>query len=228
MPHKQRVAVCIPSGETWCAPMAFQSLCLGIHSAPQLEVIPFNVRGDDTAQGRNRLVRLALEAGAHWLLWLDADMIFPPDALAQLLAHDTSIVGADYRRRAPPFAPIGLLLHPDDPTGLPAFNTPQARAKTTGIAERAILGLGLLLVHARVFRKLPAPWFARTWTKEHVTDDNPDGFSTEDSYFCYCARQAGFHVMVDLDLTAQVQHIGSAVVPWHLPGAPDGPNEVAA
>jgi glycosyltransferase involved in cell wall biosynthesis len=210
MHAKQRVAICIPSGESWMAPMAFQATCLAIHSAAFVNVIPLNIRGDDTAQARNRLVRYALQAGAEWLLWIDADMVFPPDALMQLLGHGVDIIGADYRRRAPPFDRIGVPV-------------PGIHSKDERRDEMLMLGLGLFLTRASVFNTLPSPWFGRTWRKEHATPDNPDGFSTEDTYFCGVARHYGYRIWCDVDLTAQVQHVGEAIVPWRLPGAPDGP-----
>ena len=214
---KPRVAVCIPCGDSWKAPMAFQSLCLGIQSAPHTQILPLIIIGDDTAQARNALVRAALAEDADYILWIDADMIFPPDALLRLLAHKRDIVGADYRRRVPPFGKIGLSIHPDDPKGLPMFKGEKGATQKTGLVERAIIGLGLMLVRADVYRALPAPWFVRIYTPEHATADNPDGFSTEDSYFCQVARMKDYRIWCDLDLTAQVLHVGEAVVPWQLP-----------
>lgn len=198
--------------------MAFQAGCLAVHSAPLTDLFFVNVRGDDTAHGRNRMTEWALNAGADWLLWLDADMVFPPDALARLLAHDVDIVGADYRRREAPFDRIGLFVHPDDKRGLPEFRTVEAQSQTTGLAERGMLGLGLFLVRANVFRKLPAPWFQRVYVAKNATPDNPLGFCTEDSFFCNYARYHGFRVWCDLDLSAEVQHVGEAAVPFRMPG----------
>lgn len=212
-----RVAVCVPCGDTWKAPMAFQALCLGIQSAPHAQVTPLIIVGDDTAQARNALVRSALAEDADYILWIDADMIFPPDALLRLLKHNRDIIGADYRRRVPPFGKIGLSIYPDDPKGLPMFKGEKGATQKTGLVERAILGLGLLLVRAEVYRALPTPWFARIYRPEQATADNPDGFSTEDSYFCQVARMNDYRIWCDLDLTAQVLHVGEAVVPWQLP-----------
>lgn len=222
MPANQRVAICIPSGESWKAPMAFQATCLAIHSAPHVKVLPINVRGEDTAQGRNRLVRLAQQTGAEWILWIDADMVFPPEALMRLLAHNLDIVGVDYRLRAPPFRRIGLFLRDDDKMRATHVTRKEAEAQTTGLLEMAVLGLGFMLMRATVFEKLSSPWFGRQWTREHASLGNPDGFSTEDSYFCNVARHHGYAVWCDLDLSAQIQHVGEAAVPFDLPGAADG------
>lgn len=212
---KPRVAVCVPSGDSWKAPMAFQMLCLGIASAPHALLSSLIVVGDDTCQARNAMVRAAMAEHMEWILWVDNDMIFPPNALLRLLTHGRDIVGADYRRRSPPFAKIGLMVNPDDPKGLPMFKGDRG-TQTSGLVERAMLGLGLLLVRTEVFKALPAPWFARTYIPENATEENQDGFSTEDSYFCYMARSRDFRVWCDLDLSAQVLHVGEAAVPWEM------------
>ena len=49
---------------------------------------------------RAQLAYLALHGGDFTHLWLvDADMEFPPDTLARLLAHDVDLVGAAYNYR---------------------------------------------------------------------------------------------------------------------------------
>ncbi len=207
MSAKQRVAVCVPSGNTWTAPMAFQALCLAIHATAHVHVMPIMLAGDDTAQARNKLVRMARRAGADWVLWLDNDMVFPPDSLVRLLAHDLDIVGVDYRSRGAPFRRIGVFLD----------GSKESRERDSGLLEMGVIGFGLILMRAAMFEQMPSPWFARTWAKEHSSLGNPDGFSTEDAYFCHCARQYGHRTWCDLDLSKEVQHVGEAVVPFDLP-----------
>lgn len=212
------VALCIPSGESWKGATAFAALCLGILSAEAVNLCPINVRGQDTAEARNQMVAMALQEGADWLLWIDADMVFPPDALIRLLAHDRDIVGADYRLRAPPYPKIGLAVNPDDPLGAPLQLSAVEDAVTTGLVKRAVLGLGLLLVRASVFSGAPGPWFVRGWLPDNARSDNPFGFTTEDSVFCAMARARGIDVWCDLDVSADVLHVGEMMVPWQLGG----------
>lgn len=209
------VALCIPSGENWKGATAFAALCLGIASDMHVNLCPINVRGTDTAHARNQMVRMAREQGVDWTLWIDADMVFPPAALLRLLAHDKDIVGADYRLRTPPYPKIGLAIDPANPQG-PALQLSAAdEAITTGLVERAVLGLGLLLVRTSVFTE-DGPWFMRGWLPQNTRSDNPDGFTTEDSFFCAYARHRGHRVWCDLDLSAEVLHVGEMMVPWQL------------
>ncbi len=205
----ERVALCIPSGDTWKALTAFHLMSLGAYTAPSTTLMPINVRTQDTAESRNQMTAAALEEGADWLLWIDADMVFPPDGLIRLLAHDKDIVGADYRRRAPPYPRIGKLV--------------DAHAPDRGLVEVSMLGLGFMLIRANVLRRMERPWFLRMWLLEHATPDNPSGFSTEDGYFCGHARYLGYQVWADMDLSREVGHIAEAPISWNLSG--DNPIE---
>lgn len=210
---KPKVAICIPSSETWKAQFAFQAFCLAVESTNAgIDLVPINHRGGDAAENRNNMVRLGREQKVEWFLFFDADMTFPPDALVRLLRWNIDVVGADYRYRAHPFTKIGT--NPVDSRPYPLDHVDP----TEGLVERGMLGLGLLLVRAGVFEKLPAPWFARTWIPEQATPDNPYGFATDDCYFCHYCRYHGFKVWCDMGLTQQVQHIGEIYVPWQMKG----------
>ena len=194
--------------------MAFQTVCLAIAStAAGITLIPINHRAGDAAENRNRMVALGREQGADAFLFLDADMVFPPEALIRLLQARVPIVGADYRNRVQPFGKLGT-----SPEG-PAYG-PDHVDPPRGLVKRGMLGLGLVLVRAHVFDVLPEPWFARTWIKEVATADNPNGFATDDCYFFHFCRHHGFDVWCDLDLTREVAHLGEIVVPWDKAGTP--------
>ncbi len=199
---RERVAICIPSGDTWKALTAFHLMSLGAYSAPHVTILPINVRGQDTAEARNQMTAAALHEGAEWLLWIDADMVFPPNGLIRLLAHNVDIVGADYRRRSPPYPRLGKPVDPASPY--------------RGLVEFSFLGLGFLLIRAKVLRTMSRPWWVRMWLLEHASADNPSGFATEDNYFCGYARSLGFKVWADLDLSREVGHIAEAPIPWDL------------
>jgi hypothetical protein len=199
---KPKVALCIPSGDTWKALMALHTMSLGAYSASFATLMPINIRTQDTAEARNQMTAAGLAEGADWFLWIDADMAFPPDSLARLLAHDVDIVGADYRRRATPFPRIGK---PVDPA-----------APYNGLVEVTMLGLGLMLIRAEVLRRMGRPSFVRAWLLDHATPNNPSGFSTEDGYLCGHARHLGYKVWADLDLSNDVGHICEAPVPWDM------------
>lgn len=209
----------MPSGENWKGQTGFDLFCLGVRTGPHADLIPMNVRGSDPAEARNGMAEMALTHGIDWMLWIDADMAFPPEALLRLLAHDVDIVGADYRLRTPPHPRIGLVVDPEDPTGQTYMNPPgDGNDRATGLAERALLGLGFLLTRASVFDGWGPPWFARVWDMRNARSDNPRGFGTDDAFFCVNARHRGFKVWCDLDLSNDVHHVTESLVPWVLGG----------
>jgi hypothetical protein len=206
-----KVALCIPSGETWKAIMAFSMVCLAAHSTSAgIELQPINVRGGDAAENRNRMTQAGRENGADWFLYVDADMCFPSDSLIRLLKWDKDIVGADYRYKSNPFSKLGT--KPDGTGQYP----PDHVDPIEGLVERGMLGLGMLLVRASVIEKMPPPWFIRTWIPDFATPDNPYGFGTDDSFFCNYAHYHKFQVWCDMGLTQNIQHIGEAIVPWQM------------
>jgi len=220
-PRRPRVALCIPAYDGWRAEMGFDALRLAIHSAPLVDLTVAFTRGQDTSEARNYLVDQILHRdGAEAvdaILWIDADMMFPPDALIRLLLHRVPIVGADYRLRGQPFPRLGMRVDPDNPFG--KYKFPSADDPKTGLDDAmAVLGFGLLLTRMRVYQhpEWQRPWFMRTWNPQARRVDNPTGFSTEDTNFCTMARLCGFKVCCDLDLSAEVSHIGQMTIPWNL------------
>lgn len=66
------------------------------------------VTGADLASNRNRLAERALEWGAHFILWADADHVFPDHALIRLFSLNLPVVGCSYPTRVPPLLPTAL------------------------------------------------------------------------------------------------------------------------
>ena len=111
-----KVALCIPV-YGMCHARFTQSLAnMIVHSlaaelsdpageAVKLELETFMVSCSMLTESRHRLVAEALAWEADFMLWLDADHVFPPDTLMWLLAHNLPAVGANYPRRFTPTAP---------------------------------------------------------------------------------------------------------------------------
>lgn len=146
--------------------------------------------------GRNVLVDGFLDTKADWMLMIDSDMTFPPDALDRLALH------ADEKER-----PIvgGLCMTSD---GKPVIKRWLSNyemgnvefAPTDGqIIKVDGTGAAFLLVHRRVFEKM---------RDEPLADDQPFWFGEmclggpkrqllgEDTGFCARAQLAGFPIYV--------------------------------
>lgn len=142
--------------------------------------------GVPVALGRTDIARTALEWGADWLLYIDADMTFPANGLERLLAHGLDVVGCNYVRRSA--------------VGFTGFGDGQELQPGTGVAPVESLGLGLCLIRTTVFDRIAKPWFHEQWLDERTR-------MGEDVYFFHRLAQAGIAVHVDHDLSEEVGHI---------------------
>lgn len=140
--------------------------------------------------GRNNIVAAAQQIEATHLLFLDSDMMIPPQTLERLMSHGKAIVGATYTKRRGPFD----LTHRELDGG---------PGQLTGAALREVsrIATGCLLIDMKVFEKLTKPYFPVMWS--------PEGECiSEDNVFCDRAREQGFSVWLDMDLSREVQHLG--------------------
>ena len=143
---------------------------------------------------RTQLVSTAIMAKATHILFIDSDMRFPPDTLDRLLAHKKDIVGANYHQRTQPeycACKGDKFVSSDDKNGLDEVDS---------------VGFGVLLVDMTVFtsplRSIPKNAFSMPF------DVQSGKFVGEDIYFCTIAREKGFKVFVDHDLSQEVKHLG--------------------
>lgn len=164
-------------------------------------------------ESRHRLAAEALVWGATHMLWLDADHVFPTNAIPRLLAHNLDVVGANYARRCLPTAPTACKVVTDE-EGQDHKNlvyTTQEKADAGEVEEVDHLGFGVCLINMRVFDMLQ--------THADETDGNfmplfkfeeipgAVGMIGEDVYFFKKLRGAGAKVYVDHALSWEVGHL---------------------
>lgn len=165
--------------------MAMRSLVAGL----QIQFLHFGT--SILPFSRQVLAAKAMEIGATHVLWIDSDMGFPEDTALRLLAHRLPIVAANCMARRPPFAMTARIGDEE------VFTT----AESTGLQRVDRCGTGLVLVSTDVFKAIPLPWFYNAWLVEKSI---PQG---EDFFFCERAREAGFEIHIDHDLSKQVEHM---------------------
>lgn len=195
---KLKIAVGVPSGAYWHADMAMSMIGLMTTSLPHVGLACLSQRGSQISKQRNDLVERAMEAGADYLLQVDSDMTFPPDALMRLLAHKKDIVGATYNKRVPPYETLGYMDGPAPPPGV----------ALKGLIPALFMPGGMMLVKMSVYNKIPYPWYAENYDTLRFKDK----CMSEDYYFCEKARQHGFAVWCSMDITVQMGHIGEQIV----------------
>jgi hypothetical protein len=173
-----KVAICLPTtGIVQSATVvSLFALALASHrECAQLEIL--EIEACTVARNRNRLAEWAMQRHADFVLFIDADMTFPNNALARLLSHRKDIVGATYCRRSPP----------QDVLGCPLDGAPLKEGR---LQQFAYLPTGFLLIATRVFPAIPRPWFFDSYDPQNGVE--PDGYISQDTNFCLTARGMRF------------------------------------
>ena len=188
--HRQAEAMFVSSAMNMASRFLTAETELG-GRRPRRELWTCVVTSADLASNRNRLAERALEWGADYILWADADHVFPDHALIRLFSLDLPVVGCNYPTRVPPLLPTALGLD-----GRPVLTT--ERLAREGKVERvAALGLGLCLMRSDLLSLVPRPWFAFA-----------DGLS-EDRRFFRMLTEAGVPIHVDHSLSWEIGHVGA-------------------
>lgn len=188
----------IPSFDLVHQPMMEDTVRLAVCSTVAgIFVDPKCATGAYPETNRNNIVRSTLNHPfpVDAILWFDADMRFPPDMLVRLWKHEKDIAGAIYRERQEPYCYLGKFLDDDD-----------QHATEGGLHKMELLSGSMLLVKLDVYRKLPPPWYV------------DDGSWRDDYYFSRLARQAGYDLWCDMDLTKEIRHRGFQEIGWFQEG----------
>lgn len=162
-----------------------------------------HVRVDDL---RNEAVQIAQAAGATHLLFLDADMTWPPDVLTQMLAHhDQGVVSGLYFLKRPPHYPVAFTHGAVNLQTVAVDYTYADRILgATTLQPAALVGMGCTLIPLALCEAMPAPWF------EYRQNQQGAWTVTEDVAFCQKAAALGCPIWVDP--TVKCGHVGADVV----------------
>lgn len=168
-----------------------------------------NAVGSRIVMNRNQIVQEAYRFKATHILWIDADTQFPHNALRRLVAHDKDIVCATTSRR------IG---EDRSPAAYPLdVKSIQPMQK---LVPMKFVGFPFMLTRMSVFNKIKRPYFAEPPRRLLGIYEGKDNMSAEemyydvmpeDEYFCYQAREAGFDILCDMELSMEIGHIGTTV-----------------
>lgn len=147
---------------------------------------------------RTRLVEEARAGNCDYILWLDDDMIWPPNLAVRLVQcaekHGLDIVSGYYCTRSPHHLPLIYVINPDG-TYRPML--PKEDQRNHLMACDAT-GMGCCLMRVSLFERIEKPWF--------LLEEN----GTEDVYFMRKCMNAGISTHVDTGLPCG--HAG----PWGI------------
>jgi glycosyltransferase involved in cell wall biosynthesis len=155
---------------------------------------------------RNNMVESALEEGADYVLFIDADMRFPKDTLERLIAHGKGIIGVNATTRSSPVKATAKTLEIDEDG---TCNWKQISSKNkTGIQQADGIGCGVMLISKETLNAIPKPWFFFELLPENK-------LLGEDIYFCIKAKDVGIDTFIDHDLSQEIGHVGNYTYGWH-------------
>ncbi len=195
----KRIVIGVPSHGDWKAGfgLALSQMCMATLKHGDKEVSVVGSIGSMLSRQRHELVMNAKAQNATHLLFLDSDIIFPDDALDQLLFWDKPVVGASYPTKTMPPMPTTRRWKND------RWEFVFTNKKSDGIEKVDRLPTGCLLIEMGVFEELRQPWFEFPWCGEE------DNYQGEDWTFCERVEEAGIEMYLDHNLTKEVIHVGN-------------------
>lgn len=174
-----------PSSDYVTAEYAASLYDLAIHSERAgLKTVLCNARNNDFMYNRNQIVRTAMQTRASHIMWIDADMAFPGTVLCDLYAREAPIVGCTYRKRRAPHDYVHLDTDPPDQANL---------------AKVAYMACGMMLVSTAVYHAINKPYRIEETSK----------IASADYQFCKDARESGFDVLLDRELSKKIGHMAT-------------------
>lgn len=194
------IAVCTPARDMVHTMFTYDLVNLVCyHTLNTNDAISLKIsEGTLIANQRAELSLDAMREGCSHLLFIDSDMRFPQDMISRLLAHDVDIVATNCARRRMPTGPTAQIYKENGDREL-VWSMPES----TGLQEVGSVGMGVMLIKAGVFKALSEPWYETPWRSDKR------GYIGEDVFFCKKAREAGFKIWIDHDVSKEIGHIGT-------------------
>ena len=187
--------------------------------------------GSMIAVNRNKVIKEAIKNGAEYLLLVDTDMIFPPDSIQRLAAHDKPVVAGLAFSKMHNSVP-NMYWRGDDGEWSPIVEWDDGT-----LVKVDCIGGAFILIKTEILKDLPAPWFASPTVADYYTmmaaetasaaggdvravlesmkkkfagNDNVMG---EDFYFSELLRRNGIPIYVDTSL--KIGHVGRYPFGYH-------------
>jgi hypothetical protein len=142
---------------------------------------------------RENLANQAVFMKAEYMLWLDSDMLFPSTTAMRMIAHNKSVVAANYMKRSVPLNSVAYEQRGDWDNWLPLMSE-------EGLVTVEGVGMGCMMIKTDILKEIEKPWFAFEYKDE--------SWHGEDFYFQEKLRAAGHEILIDMNLSRQIRHVG--------------------
>ena len=170
------------------------------------EVKIYTQQGTVIDRSRNILAEQALEDGCDYIMFIDADMLLPQNAVDDLLDMNLDIVSGLYFQKGKPYLPVARLKKKDgdeEHVFLEDF-------EFNDVIKVAGVGMGCCLIKADVLRKMEYPYFMFEWKERNGRMEQ----TAEDLYFCDKAKKLGFDTYLNTGIVCE--HFGTEVGASHF------------
>lgn len=157
--------------------------------------------GYTISENRIYIAVQAMKNNCTHIFSVDDDMVFPPETLTKMIAHDKEVVGVVAHSRSLPPMPVVEFL--DDEEKSTADRLLGKHDIPEELFEVKAVGGGVNLIKTEVFEKIEKPWYD---TETHEFGMTKMG---EDSWFCRQVRKAGITIYCDPTIT--IGHIGDYI-----------------
>lgn len=142
------------------------------------------------------------------MVWIDSDMVWNPQDVLKLLAHDKPIVAGTYMMGNNTHYPIveKLDFNHLDLHGVFRFLDRAEMQTKTEPFRVSYTGFGFIAIKKGVIESMEYPWFRPRW----VSTDGFHDFCAEDVGFCWTAQELGHEIWIDPSI--RVGHEKSVVL----------------
>lgn len=197
--RKVRLSVCVPCRDMVHAAFTFD-LCklMEYNRAIGLESVLHFSLGTLIVNQRESLVEMSKDAGSTHILWLDSDMMFPPDTAQQLLKHNQPLVAGNYSTRTYPHKTVAYTKIHD----WKSYVVNDKNLSNELISVEAV-GMGCMLTSMEIFNKMNKPYFNTIW------NSNTGDHLGEDFSFCQNAKWLDYQLLIDNALSLKLKHLGT-------------------
>lgn len=151
---------------------------------------------------RNKIIEFAEKENADWILFIDSDMVIPPDCLlkfvnAELEKKKLDMMSGIFFKRIPPYQPCFYTKARIDPKTKKSILESPIDFPETGLIECEGLGMACTFIRKKAWRAVKEKFGEMFF---------PFPTIGEDLSFCIRARLAGIKMFADLSI--KVGHIG--------------------
>lgn len=156
--------------------------------------------GVRTDKNRNVMIKACLENNIDYILWLDADMVYPQDIVCKYFEHEFDIIGCVYFKRKHPYDPV-LYVDGTNPIKPYKMVDPTTLEPDT-ITEVDGIGFGGVMVKTDVYRAMGEDKWMNYGLNYHLPYETTDQL-THDLVWCKTAKKYGYKIYVHSGVVAK-------------------------